>query len=437
MKKNYFRQGKFLPCIFVSYAILIIVLFCCAGILEAQDDESEMFDIASYLGIDLLKEEVTLPIVFSRIVRASLGEIIEIPFRGTGWEFLGEIASRKGITLDFRRLDTEGQSFIFKTEATGIFILKFFRKDSIRDFILNDHVQVIISQAPEIAQHGLSKNPSESNRIIAEPRWPTSLEEARLLRQSQFSPQTDLSAQTQEPSNNLTNNDKSLDNASTAVNTETTQKTSGTVTQEKPPATATAAATVQEKPPVSLTAETAQNPAETNTEEKPSENQIGITPMQERQYVDRTEIASLQEKQYIDRTQAETAEKNTASVNTQGVNGTDQESSLPESQKTGGIDLENKQNQADLLKKAREEFEAGRFESAISQLDQYREILPSGSDEAWWLYGQCYEAASPGRNMLSALNYYRRLTDDFPQSDYLSDAQKRILYIERFYIKNP
>ena len=88
----------------------------------------------------------------------------------------------------------------------------------------------------------------------------------------------------------------------------------------------------------------------------------------------------------------------------------------------------------DYLKKAREEFNEGRIEPAISFLDQYREAFPYGNDEAWWLYAQCYEALSPSRNILASLDYYRKLINDFPQSDYTNTARGRISYLTRYYI---
>ena len=86
------------------------------------------------------------------------------------------------------------------------------------------------------------------------------------------------------------------------------------------------------------------------------------------------------------------------------------------------------------LEKAREEFDAGRITQAISQLDMFHNRYPSGSDEAWWLYGQFYEANSPSRNILAALDYYRRLVREYPQSSRYNDARRRIAYLERYYI---
>jgi tetratricopeptide (TPR) repeat protein len=88
----------------------------------------------------------------------------------------------------------------------------------------------------------------------------------------------------------------------------------------------------------------------------------------------------------------------------------------------------------DYAERARREFDAGRVAQAISVLDQFRERYPSGSDEVWWLYGQFYEANGPSRDIRSALDYYRRLIRDYPQSRRYNDARRRIAYLERYYI---
>ncbi|MDR2597831.1 MAG: hypothetical protein LBC76_11005 [Treponema sp.] len=117
---------------------------------------------------------------FSRIIHATVGQIIEIPFRGTGWIYMEEQASRKGIAYESRRDDTEGQSLIFKVEDTGTYTLKFYRRDLIRDYVLNDYVQVISEEAP--VSGGRFSQPVDRGRVVAQPRWPTVLEEAEILR---------------------------------------------------------------------------------------------------------------------------------------------------------------------------------------------------------------------------------------------------------------
>ncbi|GHU12485.1 hypothetical protein FACS1894161_0810 [Spirochaetia bacterium] len=85
------------------------------------------------------------------------------------------------------------------------------------------------------------------------------------------------------------------------------------------------------------------------------------------------------------------------------------------------------------LIKAKEEYDAGRPAAALDILDQFRAVYPGGSDEAYWLYGQTLEANSPARDIRRALDYYRRLVNEYPQSSRYDTARQRIAYLERFY----
>jgi hypothetical protein len=88
----------------------------------------------------------------------------------------------------------------------------------------------------------------------------------------------------------------------------------------------------------------------------------------------------------------------------------------------------------DWLQKAREEYNGGRIAGALSALDQFMLRYPGGSDEAYWLYGQSLEAHNEAtRNIRLALDYYRRLVREYPQSSRYDDARQRIAYLERYY----
>jgi tetratricopeptide (TPR) repeat protein len=89
------------------------------------------------------------------------------------------------------------------------------------------------------------------------------------------------------------------------------------------------------------------------------------------------------------------------------------------------------------IRRARAEYDAGRIASALEILEQFRERFPAGSDESWWLYGQILEANSPARDIRSALDYYRRLVREYPQSSRYDDARRRIAYLERYYFNIP
>ena len=305
---------------------------------------------------------------FSRRARATVGQLVEIPFRGTGWVFLGEADARRGVAYDSRRLDPEGQSFIFRAERAGIYALKFYRQDFIRDFILNDYVQVTVGDAPESASSGWFNPQVDRGRVIAGPRWPASINERTAGEQTQ-------------PANS----------GIASVDTTVPPATVPTTPVSPPPVSPTPVpATTVPTTPVSPTPV---SPAPTSPAIV-SPSPASPTP------VPAVPASPAQPPRAVE----------------------------PEPPQQPSLSPDA------IVAKAKEEFNAGRTAVAISLLDQFRALYPSGSDEAWWLYAQCYEANSPSRNVLAALEYYRRLLREYPQSSRTSDAQRRIAYIERYFI---
>jgi hypothetical protein len=267
------------------------------------------------------------------MVRATVGQIVEIPFRGAGWVYLGELSSRRGLAYDSRRLDPEGQRFMFRCETPGTYVLKFYKQDFIRDYILNDQVQVIVGEAPERAGIGLFNPPVDRGRVIAEPRWP--------------------------PREGEEGSRESLPGTGPRGGEETAA--SGNPPEEAAPGLAEGAPS---PPP-----ETA--PGAAPERGGPEEPAAGDSP----------------------------------------------EDSPPE----------------DYMRRALEEYHAGRIAQALTVMDSFRRRFPSGTDEAWWLLGQLLEANSPARDIRLALEYYRRLVREFPQSQRVPAALRRIAYLERFY----
>ena len=115
-------------------------------------------------------------IVFSRIVRATVGQIIEIPFVGNGWIYMGELASRRGIVYSSTRRDPEGQSIIFGAEAAGTYVLRFYKDNFLTGYKINDYVQVIVGEAPTTGGAGWFAPPYDRGRVVALPRWPSALD---------------------------------------------------------------------------------------------------------------------------------------------------------------------------------------------------------------------------------------------------------------------
>jgi hypothetical protein len=273
-------------------------------------------------------------IVYSRTVQATVGQTIEIPFRGTGWVYLGELHSKPGVDYVSRRTDPEGQSFVFRAASPGTFELKFMEQDFIRDYILNDHVRVIVSEAPE-AQSWFAAPPVDRGTVVASPRWP-------------------------------------------GIPAEDAPVPAGTALLEAAP-NVLAVNVPDQTAPVALAS--------------------GPVP-----------AAALPESEDL----SEPSVTPSASV----LSASMLIESTPE----------------ELLRQAREALDTGGIAEGLSLLDRFREQFPAGSDEAWWLYGQLLEANGPDRDIRAALDYYRRLVREYPQSPRYDEARRRIAYLERFYL---
>jgi len=338
--------------------------------------------------------------VFSRIVRATVGQLVEIPFRGNNWSYLEDMVSRRGIAYMSRRVDSEGMTFTFRAEDTGIFALRFYRRDYIRDYILYDYVQVIVDEQPEKAG-AAAVNPSiDRGKVTAEPRWPSALDEAAMLRGGARPSSGNNDGSSVPPPASSANRDSAVSPAqgttpqvSSANRDSSPAQGTAAPPQNAPnnrdipaPAQGTGAAP-QTTAPQAVTQSTAPSAAPSTT---PSATPQTVTP---------------------------SVTPPAATIDT-----------APPAEKKEKLPPE------EILKKAQDAFNGGNAAEAIALLDQYTEFYPGGNDELYWLYGQFYEANTPSRNILLSLDYYRRLVNEYPQSGHYGDARRRISYLERFYI---
>ena len=306
-------------------------------------------------------------VVLSRTVRATVGQLVEIPYQGAGWVYLGEVGGKKGLAYDSRRLDTEGQTFVFRCEAPGLYTVKFFKQDFIKDYTINDYVEVVVGENPVSAGSGMGafSLPIDRGRVVAQPRWPTTVA-AVTSTGSATAPATGKAAAA------ATTTTAASTDATAVVNTPAAGAGTGAVAQTAPAATAASAQTATAAAPASA----------------------GTTP------------ASSSPSQ----TPASSGSAAPASLSPDSL-------TQPE----------------EFINRARTEYTAGQYASALTTLRAFTAKYPAGSDEAWWLFGQILEAKGPQRDIKGALSYYKRLLNEYPQSRRYQDAQERITYLERFY----
>ena len=88
-----------------------------------------------------------------------------------------------------------------------------------------------------------------------------------------------------------------------------------------------------------------------------------------------------------------------------------------------------------LLKEAKLLYNEKEYSFALEKIERVLEQNDIVKDEALYLQGQCYEAKSEIQNIKKALNSYTLLVENFPASKYWNNANKRIIYLKRFYLE--
>jgi TolA-binding protein len=292
------------------------------------------------------------------------------------------------VAYNSRRSGSEGQTFVFRAEEAGTFALKFYKQDYINDYILNDHVQVIVSEAPE---RELFTYIDDYSRVVVAPRWPylPGEEPPASERAGVTAQDGDSSAVSGAPSGGASDQPP----GNIAPQTPAAVTPSGNTAPQTPAAVTPPGNTAPQIPAAVTPPDAAgRRPPPARAENRDDDSITPVAPPR---------VAAA-----------------------------------PDAERTGGPDgaIPDHAQPEEYFRRAREVFEAGQVQAALAILDQFRRFYPLGSDEAWWLYGQFLEATGPGRDIRLALDYYRRLVREYPQSPRCNDARRRIAYLERFYL---
>lgn len=181
-------------------------------------------------------------------------------------------------------------------------------------------------------------------------------------------------------------------------------------------ARSSAAKSMVQAPEYKIETETAGKTAQT----QPSRSEQAISAQQpERQISDATFSAAAQSMQ-----------EGSAAVERTGTADAVNEGTVSESEAAQVSLLSPEQ----LLENTRTAIAAADANTALQYLERFFTISTEMLDEGWFLKGRAYELNGSLRNIRLALDAYRTLTADFPQSKYWAEADSRIRYITSFYV---
>ncbi|WP_147634422.1 outer membrane protein assembly factor BamD [Treponema pectinovorum] len=147
----------------------------------------------------------------------------------------------------------------------------------------------------------------------------------------------------------------------------------------------------------------------------------------------------LSEKKQDDnlKTVIQTTDKNRTSFSAPLSNGQSQNSANQnQNQKNDDIsDFSQVKNPAvNLLDEAKKSYEAKEYEKALSQIQEYLDSENTKIDEALFVQAQILEADSTIKNIKSALDSYEAIIKKYPTSRFWQNANRRKIYLERYYI---
>ena len=186
-------------------------------------------------------------------------------------------------------------------------------------------------------------------------------------------------------------------------------------------------------PKVTITAETRKENKKQNINKTVDENKNKQQKTQEEQ------TQNVASKKPIDssvKTVIQTQdEENTNEIsetsNTQNIIETKQEENNTQKQQNQNLD---KLKESELLALAKKQFTNKEHSNALFTLEKFFEKAVSKIDEGLFLQGQILESKSDVQNIKGAIDSYELIVKSYPASAYWTQANKRTIFLKRFYI---
>ena len=186
-------------------------------------------------------------------------------------------------------------------------------------------------------------------------------------------------------------------------------------------------------PKVTITAETRKENKKQNINKTVDENKNKQQKTQEEQIqnsVTKKQIDSSV-KTVIQTQDAENTNEIPETSNTQNIIETKQEENNTQNKPNQNLD---KLKESELLALAKKQFANKEHSNALYTLEKFFEKAVSKIDEGLFLQGQILESKSYVQNIKGAIDSYELIVKSYPASAYWTQANKRTIFLKRFYI---
>lgn len=418
---------------------------------ETSEPESteqiEQTDAGDEIDLTEQQEEPTEPVP-SRKITMRIQEYLDVTYPGSGWIFMGLTDGSKGMTYSGRKLGTKDTVFTLQAKEPGTKILHFYRIDPLTGGYIDDYIEVEVldetgsnethvtapdytpplpKKAAELVQKNADEESdedlpqvidAESQNLPERESEPTITQSAQREENPESTARRENPAVTARPETPAATLTKQADETSatnqTAENRRTTQTPRLSENQETNPSASQAAESgrTNQGPRLSYENQGINPPAsqavESPRSDNPSANLMYDSGRENQRAGSRSE--NQRENPVINPPDSPAGQR-------------------PVYSESAGIDVEH------LLKEAEQHYNAKEYSLANQKIREFLEYAMEKRDAGLFLQGQILEAKSEIQDIRAAIESYRTLTRNYPDSPYWEQANKQIIYLNRFYLE--
>lgn len=324
------------------------------------------------------QEEIKKP---SRSVTIKKNQNIDIVYPGKGWIYQGNIdengnidSRNKNFIFGGRKLGGKDTSFTLRSRNPGTYLLHFFKNDTLTGKYIDDFLEVTVqNEATDSAEHITAPDYAE----VVPPKVSITAENSK----------------NQQKKDNIGQN---------TVQTENTKNLAQKTEQKKSAETAKNAQGNSKNSEIDTIIQT--------TESAPGSSSPSV----------KTVSSALNNKNQRTNTTSQ-AEETVTSENSAAA------------QETSSSSLENL-SQDSLLELAKKYYDEKKYQQAFSVISKFFDKATERLDEGLFLQGQILEEKSPVQNIKSAIESYDLVVNNYPASSLWDKANKRSIFLKRFYI---
>ena len=355
-------------------------------IIEVESEENQQDEI-SQSELEILYANI----IPSRKISINLGEKILITYPGLNWKFYGITDDSKDVELIERNKIRTNTTFEFITKNSGIKILHFYKFDNVTQNYIDDFIEIeIISENTEDEVLDVSLLEEEKSNVA---KTETKTVEAPKYKKVESAKKIGTKKQINEESQKIQETE--------SKETDKIEKVQKEIENTKK--------IIQNKNKIVKKSEDSK--VSNTSDEEIIKNKVQKQVVQKKETV----VKKSEEKTVETKTEIEA-------------------NSTPEEENEESPSL-SKSEIDDLLISAKKLYNEKKYKESLEKVNLFLELSVEKRDEALFLQGQLYESQSNVKNIKKALESYNSIIGNYPSSKVWEDANKRIIYLNRFYLK--